>query len=302
MQEVQIRATPALQPHWFRARYRAGSIACGVLAAALLGLGSFLVSAGAAADQNATVLGQVVELPDTVVEVQAPATGRILPPRADPYTVGDRIKKGDPLAILEHRYNLHDASHISTVRWDLLSVMLEARAAAVNARVQREKAERLLGLGTVSGQQVAALQAAELMAQAEYEKRKTLLEQQDAQVQGTELVRRGIFSPIDGVISFVNFTQGQIINEGVLLFRVVNRKEVGFRARFPETDFHRWEGKAAAKIHFDSLPGKIFEGRPEVVAPAVDPQSRTRDVLFRVENTGEYLRYGMIGRLELASQ
>ena len=298
MQEDRKRAAPRVRSQGLRVRYLAGGVASGVLAAALLGLGSLLVSAGAAADQVVTVLGQVVSLPDTVAEVQSPATGRILPPRENPYTVGDPVKKGDPLAIIEHRYNLHDASHLSTVRWDLLSVMLDARVAAVTARVEREKAERLFRLGTVSGQEVAALRATELMAKAEYEKRKTLLEQQDAQLQGTELVRRGLFSPIDGVISFVSFTQGQIINEGVLLFRVVNRKEVGFLARFPETDFRRWEGKAAAKIHFDSLPGKIFEGRPEVVSPAVDPQSRTRDVLFRVKNTGDYLRYGMIGRLE----
>ena len=136
MQEVQQRATPPV---------RSCGLASGVLALALLGLGSLLVSAGAATDtikaQPVTVLGQVVSLPDTVAEVQSPATGRILPPRENPYTVGDVVKKGDPLAIIEHRYNLHDASHLSTVRWDLLSVMLEARVAAVSARVERARCD-----------------------------------------------------------------------------------------------------------------------------------------------------------------
>ena len=250
------------------------------------------------ASQRANVLGKVVALPDTVAEVQSPATGRILSPRERPYSVGDQVKKGDPLAIIEHRYNLHDSSHLSTIRWDLLSVMLEARTAAVEAKIAREKAERLMAVGTVSGQRVQELKAAEAMAEAEYRKRKTLLDQQDSQVQGAELVRKGLFSPIDGTINFITFTQGQTINEGVVLFRISNRKEVGFQARFPETEFRRWEGKTQARIHFDSIPGKVFIGKPEVVAPAVDPQSRTRDVIFRVSNTGEYLRYGMIGWLE----
>lgn len=247
------------------------------------------------------VLGKVAPLPNTVVEVYSPADGRIVAARERPFTVGDRVQKGDPLAIIEHRYNLHDSSHLGTVRWELLSVMLDARRVAVKAKIDREKAERLLRLGSVSGQEVQALKAAEQVAEAEYAKRKALLEYQDSQVQGSELVRRGLFSPIEGEVSFANFTQGQLITEGVLLYRIANRKEVGFAARFPEADRRPVDGKITARIRFDSLPGKLYVGRLETVSPAVDPLSRIREVIFRVENPGEYLRYGMIGRMELTS-
>jgi RND family efflux transporter MFP subunit len=270
--------------------------------AALLCAALSLMPARAADLDNGTakssVLGRVVPLPDTVVDIVAPATGRILSPRERPYTVGDAVKKGDPVAIIEHRYNLHDASHLSTIRWDLLSVMLEARGAALNAKVAREKAERLFALGSASGQEVQSLKAAEDAAHAEYLKRKALLDQADVQMQGAELVRKGIFSPIEGVVSSVTVTQGQTINEGVVLMRIVNRKEVGFAARFPESDFRRFDSKAQARVHFDALPGKVFAGRAEVISPAIDPLARTRDVVFRVQNVGEYLRYGMTGWLE----
>ncbi len=280
----------------------AGGLVCLALAAALFPVTALLVPARAADAEHSTILGKVVTLPDTVAEVVSPATGRILSPRERPFTVGDIIKKGDPVAILEHRYNLHDASHLSTTRWESLSVMLEARAAALKAKLDREKAERLFQIGSVSGQEVQNLKGIEAMTKADYEKRKGLLDQLDVQIQGAELVRRGIFSPMDGTVSFVSFTQGQTINEGVVLFRIVNRKEVGFAARFPEAEFRRWEKKTEAKVHFDSLPGKVFVGRVEVISPAVDPLSRTRDVVFRVTNTGEYLRYGMIGWLEMESR
>src|SRR5687768_523251 len=94
------------------------------------------------------VLGKVVPLPNTVQEVYAPADGRILPARERPVSVGDKVQKGDALAIIEYRYNLHDASHMGTVRWDLLSVMLEARRVAVKAKLDRQKAERLFKLGS----------------------------------------------------------------------------------------------------------------------------------------------------------
>jgi RND family efflux transporter MFP subunit len=270
--------------------------------AALLGAALSLIPARAAdldaGTAKSSVLGRVVPLPDTVADIVAPATGRILSPRERPYSVGDAVKKGDPVAIIEHRYNLHDASHLSTIRWDLLSVMLEARGAALNAKVARERAERLFALGSASGQEVQSLKAAEAAAHEEYVKRKALLDQADAQMQGAELVRKGIFSPIDGTVSSVTVTQGQTINEGVVLLRVVNRKEVGFAARFPESDFRRWNSKSQARVHFDALPGKVFSARAEVIAPAVDPLARTRDVVFRVQNVGEVLRYGMTGWLE----
>jgi RND family efflux transporter MFP subunit len=252
--------------------------------------------------QQPAVLGKVVPLPSTVAEVYSPADGRIISARERPYAVGDAVKKGDPLAVIEHRYNLHDLSHMGTIRWELLSVMLDARRVATEARVAREKAERLLRLGSASEQEVQALRAAEEVAEAEFEKRRVLLEFQDAQVQGSEITRKGLFSPADGEISFASFTQGQLITEGVLLYRIVDRREVAFAARFPESDPRIGARNQKVRIRFDGLPDRTYSGALETVSPVVDPLSRTREVLFRVANPGLLLRYGMIGYLEVETQ
>ena len=254
-----------------------------------------------------TVLGKVVPLPSTVAEVYSPADGRVVSARERPYAVGDAVKKGEPLAVIEHRYNLHDLSHMGTIRWELLSVMLDARRVATEARVEREKAERLLRLGSASEQEVQALRAAEEVAEAEFQKRRTLLEFQDAQVQGSEITRKGLFSPADGEISFASFTQVQLITEGVLLYRIVDRREVAFAARFPESDPRIagpriYEKNLNVRIRFDGLPDKTYSGTLETISPLVDPQSRTREVLFRVRNPGLLLRYGMIGYMEVETQ
>jgi RND family efflux transporter MFP subunit len=248
------------------------------------------------------VLGRIVPLPNTVSEVYSPADGRVIAARETPYSVGDAVKKGDPLAIIEHRYNLHDLSHMGTIRWELLSVMLDARRAAVEARVNREKAERLLRLGSASEQEVQALRATEQVAEAEFQKRRVLLEFQDAQVQGSEITRKGLFAPTDGEVSFASFTQGQLITEGVLLYRIIDRREVGFAARFPESDPRPREGNYPVRIHFDSVPIRVYTGTLETVSPTIDPQSRTREVVFRVSNPGLLLRYGMIGYMELEAR
>ncbi|MBI4464500.1 MAG: efflux RND transporter periplasmic adaptor subunit [Acidobacteria bacterium] len=279
--------------------YRSCSVWNPNLSQAILLLLGLLGCASLGWSEQRILLGKVVPLPNTVVEVYSPATGRILSARAEPYMVGDLVQQGEPLAVIEHHYTLHDSAHLSTIRWDMLKLVIEARRVALEARIAREKAERMMELGSVSGQRVQELKAAEMVAQGEYEKQKNLLEYQDAQMQGAALVRRAIVAPITGDISLANFTQSQLINEGTLLYRIVSMKEIGVSARVPEVEYSSWTPEARVQIRFDSLPGKVFTGRLEISPPLVDPQSRTRDVIFRVENSGEYLRFGMIGQVEL---
>ena len=249
--------------------------------------------------QTVSFLGQVAPLPGTVADVISPATGEMLSARQRPFTVGDRVEKGQALLVLTNRYNMHDSAHLSTVRWSLLEPMFEARYAALEARIAREKVERLKGVGAVSGQQLAVLKAAEEVSQAAYLRRKVMLDQQDEQIQGTTLERRGLMAPIDGQISLANFAQGQLVNEGFLLYRIVDLRQVAVSARVPESSFHAWPPGTVARIRFDDLPGREFAGRLEVILPAVDPLSRVRAILFRVENPDEVLRFGMVGHVEV---
>lgn len=274
-------------------RFSAGR-SCGWMAMACLLLAGLEGRA-----QTSSFLGKVVALPDRVADVTSPATGQILSAREKPYTVGDRVHKGDALVVIANRYDLHDASHISNIRWDFLQVMMEARYGALAARIAREKAERLKAAGSATGQQVAELKAAEQVAQAEYLKRKNLLGQQDEQISGVTLENRRLAAPIEGQISLASFTHGQTVFEGLLLYRIVNLKQVGVTARVPESAFQPWPVGTAARIRFDDLPGKQFTGKLEQILPVIDPLARTRDILFRVENPDEFLRFGMIGHVEV---
>ena len=137
------------------------------------------------------------------------------------------------------------------------------------------------------------------MTESEYLRRNALLDQQDEQIKSTTLERRGLMAPIDGQISLANFTQGQMIYEGFLLYRIVNLSQVAGSARVPESSFQPWPPGTVARIRFDDFPGREFTGRLEMILPTVDPLSRAREVLFRVDNPEELLRFGMIGRVEI---
>src|SRR3990172_2983744 len=92
-------------------------------------------SASSSWSQTASFLGQVVPLPGAVQDVTSPATGEMISAREQPFTVGDRVKKGEPLLVISNRYDLHDAAHISNVRWDILKQVIESRYAALEARI-----------------------------------------------------------------------------------------------------------------------------------------------------------------------
>ena len=279
-----------------QSRFRRLAMLAGLIACAMLG--SFVFTQPSSA-QVTGFLGRVTPLSNSVQDVTAPATGKILAARERPFLQGDRVKKGDPLDIISNGYDMHDASHLTNARWYIESPMMDARYKALEARVAREKGERLKGAGSITGQQLADLKAAEQVAQAEYLRQQSLLDQQDKQIKGDQLERRGLYAPIDGEIALANFTQGQTVFEGFLLYRIVNLKEVGVTVRVPESDFKPWPQGTLATIHFDDLPGKSFSGKLETILPAVDPAARTRDVLFRVENPGELLRFGMLGHVEI---
>jgi RND family efflux transporter MFP subunit len=259
-----------------------------------------LASAGELPAQSSRFFGKVVPLPNHVADVYAMATGRIISPLETRYTVGDQVKAGDPVAIIEHRYNMHDASHISNLRWYILKGMLEARYLALEARIDREQGDRLFDLGSIPGGKLQELREAEQVTKAEYNRQRSLLGQHDEQIQGLTIKRQAIVAPIDGEISQTSFSQGQIVFEGFLLYRIVNREQVAVSARIPEADFHRWPEGTTATIGFDGLAGRQFTGRLEKILPLVDPDTRTRDVLFQVGNPDGLLRFGMVGQVQVS--
>jgi RND family efflux transporter MFP subunit len=233
-----------------------------------------------------------------VAEVFSPAAARLVSPREKFFNVGDRVKKGEAIVILEHRYNLHDAAHISNQRWDLLKVKLDTQYRATEARIARERAERLLAMGKISGQELQHRKAEEMQAKAEYDKARTLLEQQDQQIGNQTLVRRPLGSPIEGEIAEAFFTQNQLVYEGFKLYRIVNLAQVGITAHIREEDFRAQPLGSKARFQFDNFPGKAFTGTLEIIAPSADPDTRTREITYRVENPEQLLRFGMIGRME----
>ena len=111
-------------------------------------------------------------------------------------------------------------------------------------------------------------------------------------------MRRPLNSPIEGDIAEAFFTQNQLVYEGFKLYRIVNIAQVGVTAHVREEDYQAKPLGSKARFKFDSIPGKGFTGTLEIIAPNADPDTRTRELTYRVDNADQLLRFGMIGRME----
>lgn len=204
---------------------------------------------------------------------------------------GDRVRKGQLLALVRPS-DLPD--QLAAARGSLA----QAQAAAVLARANKERADRLAPSGVVSEQDLQ--QATTALAGADA----TLAAAQaNVGALATRLGETRIESPLDGVVSQRRLDPGALVgptsgsgaivtverNDVLRLFIPVNEREVG--------DLRVGQD---ARVELDAFPGRSHGGKVVRISPAFDPITRTLDAEVHVKNPGE-LRSGMYGRAAIVT-
>lgn len=102
-----------------------------------------------------------------------------------------------------------------------------------------------------------------------------------------------IYSPTAGVIAKRNVTEGQYVNEGDVLYNVVDLRSVWIQADIPEANIPFIRRGQTAQINGPSLPGGGLRGVVSFLQPSIDPQKRTMTARIQVENPQMRLLPGM---------
>lgn len=186
--------------------------------------------------------------------------GNLIERRVD---VGDRVRRGDLLAVL-----------------DPGDVQAQARAAqarltAAQAQLQRARAEqaRLATLGRdqlVSRSSVDAQNAATAAAQGEADAARESLA-----VARNQAAYAQLRAPRDGVIASRQAEAGQVVAAGQPVFSLAadGEREVAFAV--PEGTTARIHPGQAVQVELWSAPGRRIAARVREVSPAADPVTRT---------------------------
>jgi Cu(I)/Ag(I) efflux system membrane fusion protein len=108
-----------------------------------------------------------------------------------------------------------------------------------------------------------------------------------------------VLAPIDGHVIKKNVSQGEYVSEGTVLFEVADLGHVWVDARVFQDQVARVEVGRPAEATLPAFPGDVFHGRVKLVAPALDPVTRTATVRLEFDNPGHRLRPGMFADVSL---
>jgi RND family efflux transporter MFP subunit len=117
-----------------------------------------------------------------------------------------------------------------------------------------------------------------------------------AQFRGTD-VQLTTYSPISGIVTKRNVTEGQYVKEGDVLYTVTDLSTVWIQADIFESDIPFIRTGQAAKITTPNFMNTSFQGAVSFLQPAIDPQTRTMSARIQVSNPDMRLRPGMYVRV-----
>ncbi|HEX4293283.1 MAG TPA: HlyD family secretion protein [Rhizomicrobium sp.] len=135
----------------------------------------------------------------------------------------------------------------------------QARATAIRADAQAEQSRAALAASTSQAEFVARSRG-QLLAALAKAKAALLLARQN-------LEHTVVRAPVDGVVGDRQAQIGEYVQPGTQLMTVVPLDTIYVVANFKETQTARMIAGQKARVEFDALPGKSFEGAVESFAP-----------------------------------
>lgn len=192
--------------------------------------------------------------------------------------VGDTVKAGQPLVLLDRRTLDVQARQAEASR-------AQARAGLEVARAAATRGDSLLAQKLISTSNYDDLRAALIKAEAQ-------LASAEAELESARL-RLGfatLRAPDSGVISSRTVQPGQIAQVGSEMLRLIRRGRLEWRAEVAEGDLAQITEGAVVRV--TGPGGEVVEGKIRAVSPGLDSKTRTALVYADLPKPGG-LRAGM---------
>lgn len=241
-------------------------------------------------DDTILASGRVTFDDSRVGRVFSPVSGRVS--RID-VQLGARVKKGDPIAVIESPELGLASSDVGKAQADLI-------AASHDVDRQRE----LLAAKAASQRDFEQAEDAFRKAKAELEraKQKARLLRAGDGVSQTYIAR----APIDGDVISKNITLGMEVQgqysggAATELFTIGEMDQVWVVADVFEMDIARIRLGSKALVKVIAYPDRIFEGKVDWISGTLDPQTRTARVRCNFDNKDHALKPEMFATVQLS--
>ncbi|MBZ4397826.1 efflux RND transporter periplasmic adaptor subunit [Myxococcus sp. AS-1-15] len=235
--------------------------------------------------------GKVVPRTDRIAQVSAPVAGRVLAANGAVPLVGQRVKRGEVLALVQQSLSTSESTGLSTSHFQAEAEVSRAQAALEQARRDLTRLESLQGV--VAEKEVQQARLAVSTAEQEWSRAKSAREVLAGARQGQGTARVSLVAPIDGVLVEARASVGEQVDPSRPLFTVLDASIVWVEAHVYEAEVARAEGTTGALISTAAYPGQHFPAKPYHVGQMVGEATRSVRVLFEVDNREGRLRPGM---------
>lgn len=184
----------------------------------------------------------------------------------------------------------------------------QAKAQLDEARLNRERAVRLVEQGIVAKADFDTADATYKVAQSRYQdaleeirNRQALLAQRRSELAlaRQQLADTGVYAPIDGIVQLKRASVGEYLAAGAPVVDIVRMNPLRLQAQVPERD--------AGTVHFGqnvrvSVEGdpKVYLGQVKRLSPVIAQQNRMLMVEADVQNDGN-LRPGSFAKAEIVT-
>ena len=199
--------------------------------------------------------------------------------------VGDRVRTGQVLATFASDRGRAEVAQAK-------ASLAEAEANAADAAGNADKARTLQASGALSDQQINQYLTLAKTAKAKLEASRAALNVQQLRLTQTQLL-----APDNGVISARTATVGAVVGGGAELFKMIRGGRLEWRAEATSAEVARI--KPGDKAVVLAASGASVEGRVRMVAPTVDPATRTALVYVDLPANAD-LKAGMYAKGDFA--
>lgn len=206
-------------------------------------------------------------------EVVATAAGTLRASGRFP-ALGDRVARGQTLAMLVPR--LAAGTDVASLQAELAT----ARSQAALATADAERMQRLYAQQAVSQRRLQEARGAQQVAQAELRAAQQRVSQLGGGSGGIALK-----APVSGTLALVPVANGAAVEEGDLLFHIIDRSEVWLEAHVSEADAPLLAQPDGVAFDLPGVDGAVEvrageNGRLVGVGSMIDPQTRSVPVIF----------------------
>jgi membrane fusion protein, multidrug efflux system len=184
----------------------------------------------------------------------------------------------------------------------------QAKAQLDEARLNRERAVRLVEQGVVARSEFDAADATFKVAQSRYQdaieeirNRQALLAQRRSELAlaRQQLADTSVYAPLDGIVQLKRASVGEYLAAGAPVVDIVRMNPLRLRAEVPERDAGtvRFGQNVRVSVEGD---GKVYLGQIKRLSPVITQQNRMLMVEADVQNDGS-LRPGSFAKAEIVT-